>query len=293
MTRQPQDELAQAAPAADAPLSELQMWMAHLLRQRRSLTKHKALQEAAAVHFTGNERLSPAEQIDIYRKQFWLRHTSALVEDFPGLTGLLGQKAWEPIVEEYLTTSGYDIFALKHLGKNMAGFLEGLDPSMIETTGLDRHLLVDMARLEWAYVRAFDVEDDPPLSPGKLAQIPPDAWSEARFVLSPSLTLLKLDYPVADLRRTLRSGNEAVDAHSVEKAPHNLVVYRRDRSLWDKRISDAAFLLLRQFEQNVALVPACEAVVARDPSAEQVLSEQLTDWFSLWGRLGWIVDVRL
>src|SRR5690606_36940334 len=147
---------------------------------------------AAALHFEGNDRLSPVEQIEIYRQQFWLRHTSALVEDFPGVTGLLGQTAWEPIVESYLMGRESSVFALKNLGEHLAEHLRVADDSLFSKSTVPREALRQMAQLEWAYVRAFDVENDPPLSPQKLAEIPSEAWAIARFNISSSVTLLHL-----------------------------------------------------------------------------------------------------
>lgn len=292
MTNLSSDELADVAPAPDAPLSDLQQWMALLLRYPRGIPKSEALARAAAQHFSGNDRLSPAEQVDLYRQQFWLRHTSALVEDFPGLTGLLGQKGWEPIVESYLLKRGYDVFALKNLGEHLASHLETLDETFFRRADIDPVLAREMVALEWAYTRAFDLRDDPPLSVEKLAKMPSEAWASARFVLSPTLSLFRFTYPVADIRRKLKHADERDRGEVIKTDPHNLVVYRREGTLWDKRVSNAAYLLLEQFSRGVPLVPACESAISEDPSIERVLEAELTEWFTIWGRFGWIVDVE-
>src|SRR5690606_16250008 len=103
--------------------------------------------------------------------------------------------------------------------------------------------LVEMARLEWAYVRAFDVRDDPPLSQDQLARIPPEAWPHARFEISSTVSLFRFEYPVADLRRAFRASPRSVRRDEIKTDPHHLIVYRRQRTLWDKRLSRAAFLL--------------------------------------------------
>jgi hypothetical protein len=282
------DELAALAPPADATLSEVQRWMTLLLRHRKGLAKSEAMQKAASLHFSGNAHLSPAEQIDIYRGQFWLRHTGVLVEDFPGVANLLGQRAWERIAESYLTRYGYKIFALKDLGRDLPAHLAAQEDLVA------KELLVDMARLEWAYASVFDVRDDPILSRERLAEIPPAAWAGARFELSNALRLLKVSYPVADLRRQLKEDPMSVPNHTlVEREEQNLVVYRRDGSLWDKSISRAAFLLLAEFQKGAPLIPACEAVVREDPSTAAVFDEKLVQWFGLWGQLGWITAVHI
>jgi hypothetical protein len=281
------DALAAEAPPADAPLSELQLWMAQLLRQKRALHKSDSLKQAAARHFSGNTRLSPAEQVNIYRTQFWLRHTSALIEDYPGLTALVGQEQWEAIAESYLTKIGYQVRTLRDLGKELAQHLEGFP-------GLEnRRLLIDMARLEWAYVEAFDAQDEEPLDHQRLSKIPPESWETARFRISDSLTLLQLSYPVPDLRRELRRAPEDARQRVSSDQEEELyyVVYRRGRELFDKKISRTAFLLLTRLKAGLPLIFACEAVVKAAPEAAQVFDEQLFAWFSLWGRLGWITDV--
>ena len=73
---------------------ETQVWMAELLRRRRALPRDAEVAERARLLIRGNDRLSPVEQLEIYREQFWLRHTASLLEDFPGLSGILGQEAW-------------------------------------------------------------------------------------------------------------------------------------------------------------------------------------------------------
>jgi hypothetical protein len=280
------DELAQRAPPVDSSLSELQFWMVELLRHERSLEKSELMRDATAQHFTGNGRLSPAAQINLYRQQFWLRHTAILIEDFPGLTGLLGQKKWEKVSQSYLTTRGYCVESLRDLGGNMAEHLSKLD---IEY----RRLLVDMALVEWAYVEAFDAEDDVPLDPTELSKIPVSAWESARFTLSQSISLLSLSYPTSDIRRNLKRAPGDAQALLESARPEELylVVYRRQRDLFDKKISRPAFLLLQEFSRGTPLIEACASVVRNCPDAEAVFDAQLFSWFSLWGRLGWITGV--
>lgn len=292
MTLSRTEELARLAPPAGATLSELQAWMALVLKHQAALSECEPMRVAAAEHIAENARLSPAEQLDLYREQFWLRHTGALLEDFPGLSRLLGQAAWEPLVEGYLMAQGSTVFALTHLGEHLAEHIRCADEALFSTTMVPRAALYQMAQLEWAYLRAFDAEDDATLSPEKLAQIPPTAWENARFHISSSVTLFHFDYAVADVRRELKNSHGGTEAPFLQRDDHYLVVYRRELSLWDRRISRAAYLLLKQLQSGLPLVASCEAAIAEEPTAEGIFNEQLTEWFTLWGRLGWIVGVE-
>ena len=277
--------LVQSAPAEDATLDELQAWMVALIGHDKSLTGDPLLSKAAAVHFSGNARLSPAEQIDIYRVQYWLRHTAVLIDHFDGLSRYLGQQRWQTLAEGFLRRTESSVVALSDLGHDLWRYIEQLAPFS------DQRLCADMARLEWAYQRAFSAADDDLLSLEKIEQIPLESWAQARFSVSHSLQFLELSYPVADLRRKLRAGDRLEQNALSQPRSHMLVVYRRDQVIYDKELSGPAFLLLRELAQNTPLIPACERVIERCPEAQELFENQLMQWFSLWGKLGWITDV--
>jgi hypothetical protein len=264
---------------------ETQAWMAAQLRRRRALPRDPDVSASAAVHVRENDRLSPVEQLEIYREQFWLRHTSSLLEDFPGLSGVLGQDDWERLVEAYLEQASLSSFSLRELGEGMPAHVERFE-------GLPhRNLCADMARLEWAYVEIFDAADTSPLDGAKLASIPEDAWPAARIVFSPALRLLKVRYPVADLRRALRDAAGPVPIP--DPAPQNLVVYRgADKNLFHTAISYLAYELIEALRSGTALGRASELAAERVPSDAADLESNVGSWFLDWGRRGWIVDVE-
>ncbi len=267
-----------------AELSALQQQMAELLRGERALEKSPLACEFAEREIAGNARLSPVEQLEIYREQFWLRHTSALLEDFPGLSGIIGQSAWERLAQSYLRESVPTSFSLRDLG-------HALVDSVQAATWLEHHeLCLDMARLEWAYVEAFDAPDVPLLAPAKLGAVPDDAWEHARLVLGPSLSLLALGYPVAELRKRLvKAGGEGVAIPA--RAPARLCVCRREHSVQTHELEPAPFALLEALRAGLPVVPAVEAAAERLEIAPDALVPELGVWFARWAEQGVIVDV--
>jgi len=273
-----------------SPLSELQQGIAQALRERGALTKSAHWSAFAEQHIAGSSRLSPAEQLEIYREQFWLRHTSSLVEDFPGLCGILGQTEWERLAELYLVEVAPDSYTLRDLGSRL--------PQVIERAGWLSHqaLCLDMARLELAYIEVFDALDVPPLAPERLGQIPEESFGDARLIVSPAVRLLSLTYPVADLRRRLRAAEAAEnDDESVaipEPSPLDLVVYRRDRRLWDMPLSTVAFSFFAGLCARQSLGVAAERA-ATSPAAEAELAQNIGSWLQEWTSKGLLVDVEL
>lgn len=266
-------------------LDELQRWMTSALRRRVALTTDSELSDFAMKHFTGNDRLSPVAQLEIYRQQYWLRHTSALVEDFPGVGGIIGQRAWERLVEEYLDAHPPRTFSLRDLGANLADFIA------CSAGWLHPHdLVLDMARLEWAYVEAFDAAEVGPLTPEKLSAFDENAWDTARLVLSPSLRLLRVQYPVVLFRKRLcAKTGEAISFP--EPDPQRLVIHRSSLSIHANSLDEAPFALLEALGRGATIPEACERACLADADGAESLSADLGEWFQAWVRRGWITDV--
>jgi hypothetical protein len=269
-------------------LSELQQWIARQLRSPRSLPHSEAISAEARLRLTGNARLSPVEQLEIYREQFWLRHTASLVEDFPGVGGILGQAEWENLVESYLEAETPRAWTLRELGRAFPDHVARRENLS------HRALCSDMARLEWCFIELFDAPEHPPLDLAKLAQLPPETLETGQLVLNPALALLKVDYPVADLRRELLAARSASDGLAVaipEPESQHLVLYRgQDRRLYHRPVGPEALALLDGLRRGLSLVAACEHALEVAPAHADRLQRNVGAWFQQWAKRGWIVD---
>ena len=275
--------------------SDLQEKMADFLRRRRDLAKDDEARAFALTHLGDNTRLSGIEMLEIYREQFWLRHTDSLVEDFPGVGGIIGSDDWNRLVVEYLLAYKPETFTLRDLGAKLPGF--------VPTRGWLSHpaLVADMARLEWAHVEVFDAEDVPPLDPTKLAAVPEDAWEGARLVPDPGLRLLRFEYPVIPLRRRLLAAAEHDHDHDhdqeheeiplPEPEPSHWAVHRRARGIFHDALELPAYSLLTRLVRGRPLGPACEETSQAIGLPVEALGEKLQGWFAEWARLGYVVDV--
>lgn len=266
-----------------APLTELQRQMAAALRHSRALPADADWTRFADENLGGSDRLSPVEQLEIYREQFWLRHTGSLVEDFPGLCGILGQSDWDKLCVQYLREVVPTSFTLRDLGAAL--------PSVIARADWLPHqsLCRDMARLELAYIEAFDAPDTSPLAPERLATLSEEQLPLAKLVVAPCVRLLQVDYPVADLRRALKAESDEPVAIP-ERRPQNLVVYRLERRLWDMPVSGPAYQLLEGLSRGQSFGAAAEAA-ASTPAAEQEVATQIGAWLSEWTKKALLSDV--
>jgi hypothetical protein len=271
-------------------LSELQHWVVEHLQSPRGLPRSESISREAADRLTGNERVRPVEQLEIYRQQFWLRHTASLVEDFPGVGGILGQAEWERLVEAYLQAGSPESWTLRELGR-------GFPAHVAASHGLPEHALcTDMARLEWQFIELFDAADCPPLDLAKIASLPAGALETGQILLNPALSLLRVDYAVADLRQRLLAGRgpglERAAVAIPERQAQLLVLYRaEDRRLYHRPVGPEAFALLEGLGRGLPLVAACEYALEQAPEHAERLQRNVGTWFQDWAKRGWIVDV--
>jgi hypothetical protein len=265
-------------------LAEMQRFMADVVRRESALGGDAAIVDQASAVATGNARLTPVGQVDVYREQFWLRHVASLLEDYPTLEHLLGGAApFEVLCRAFLKAHPPTSFTMRDLGAKMADFVA----THPDYAG-DR-LLADAARTEWAFIEAFDAAEAPPLDVNKLATMPEDAWPNAVLVLQPAMRRLALAYPAHELRAEVRNGSKP---DRPAQRPVNLVVFRGpEESVRWIEIEPLPFQLLEAIGRGESLGRACELVAASAERPDDV-DEGVGGWFQAWASYGFLSDVR-
>ncbi|WP_437682480.1 HvfC/BufC family peptide modification chaperone [Sorangium sp. So ce131] len=280
--------LAEVAPPAG--LAALMGELTRMFTRGAPLPDDAELAARCGALVAGSARLAPAEQADIYRRQFWVRHTDALLEDHPGLAHVLGEDGFDAFARAYLAAHPPARFSLRDLGAHIADFASvysGFPPAL-------RDLARDMARYELALVDVFDGAAPPPLDPAKVTGMPDEGWTTARLVLHPLLALMELRYPVHLLRSELRQGKKPA---LPEPRPVHLAVFRAaDLTIRCEALEPPAFALLQALGRGAPLADACEEVAAgaaagADEAAPAALAARLGTWFQQWTSWGLIVDI--
>jgi hypothetical protein len=269
-------------------LAEIQHALFDLLRQDRPAISDPTLTHLASQVAAGSARLSPAEQIDIYREQFFLRHALCLQEDFAAIEALIGLPTFEALCRAYLDAHPPASFSLRDLGARMPAYLAGPWPEVLRDVEHLRPWLIDLSRLEWALVDAFDAADLPPLDPTTLAALTPDALDAATLELDPGLTLLSLASPV---HRIQRDAAEGMPFDLPPLRPTWLAVYRAaDLGLDWHEIPALEHHALTLLQQRIPLAAALDQVAATLPGPDDLalLTGSVGAWFGGWVQRGWV-----
>jgi Putative DNA-binding domain len=249
----------------------------------------------AASYISPNNRLSSFERLEIYNRQYWFRLISAVSEDFPTLNALLGAKRFDLLILAYLNEHPSTSWTLRDLGAKLPQFLEAHP----DFTGRRHRLAVDVARLEWAYVDAFDRKHRTPLATEEALAIGP----ESKLSLQPHLQLLELNYPVDYLVLTVKK--HAPESEIVSNAANRreskarlklppmklervwLAVHRFDDSVYYRRIDREAFLLLSALRSGASVSEAVTRAFEKTKLNAEEQANVLRESFAHASELGW------
>jgi hypothetical protein len=284
-------------------LLELQRRMAEDVRRpltasyemQRCTEDGKSTEKIATSYISPNTRLSSFERLEIYNRQYWFRLISAVSEDFPTLNALLGPKRFDPLILAYLNENPSTSWTLRDLGAKLPNFLEAHP----EFTGRRYRLAVDVTRLEWAYVDAFDRKHRTPLTTEEAQAIGP----ESKLSLQPHLQLLELSYPVDSL--VLAVKKHAPETEIVSSAANRresqtrlklpamrqervwLVVHRFEDSVYYRRIDRETFLLLNALREGASVAAAVIQAFEKTKLNTEEQADVLRESFAHASELGW------
>jgi hypothetical protein len=298
-------------PATQAPIDllALQREMAAAVMQplarddgmRARAADGRSMKAIAESFIAPNSRLSAFERLEIYNRQYWFRVLGALAEDFPALRAVVGAPRFEAISVAYLNAHPSRSFSLRNLGSQLTDWLAG-HPQL---AGRRHRLALDVARIEWAFIEAFDSAEREPLTIEQIATLDGDS----RLALQPHLQLLALNFPVDDLvlelhKRQKRQTSEAGVERSGElekpmqlprlrSRPTWLAAHRVDLSVYYRRLEAEEYQALSALRRNLPLAQAIDVGFVGSRISAMRRAKKVREWFGTWAELGWICAPEL
>ena len=251
--------------------------------------------ELAASYIAPNALLTSFERLEIYNRQYWFRLIDAVSDDFPALNAMLGAKRFNSLVLAYIRENPSTSWTLRDLGGKLPDWLTRHP----EFTG-KRHLLaIDIARLEWAYVEAFDSKNIAPLCAEDIQDLGPDAG----IALQPYIQLLELSYPVDELVMAVHRTAPKTDIVSnaamakkqrnriplppMRRTPIFLAVHRFDDQVYYRRVECEAYRMLSALRNGSSISDAIEIAFSGSDFAEAHLAMKVQEYFTHAAQLGW------
>jgi hypothetical protein len=260
----------------------------------------RPMTEVAESFIAPNSRLTAFERLEIYNRQYWFRVLGSLAEDFRAVRDVIGAKPFEALTIAYLAEHPSRSFTLRNLGSHLPEWLAAHP----EFAGRRNRLALDAARIEWAFVEAFDSAEREPLTIEQIATLDGDS----RLALQPHLQLVELSFPVDDLvlqlhKKQKRQASEAGIKHEDEEQrvelprlrPHPtwLAAHRLDLNVYYRRLEREEFRMLTAIRRGLALAQAIEAGFADSRFSARHQAQRVRGWFGNWAELGWICAPEL
>jgi hypothetical protein len=242
-----------------------------------------------------NQLLSSFERLEIYNRQYWFRVIGAVSEDYPALNAVLGPKRFDALILAYLKENPSVSFTLRDLGANLPAWLAAHP----DFAGARPRLAIEVSRLEWAYVEAFDGASLPPLTTDDFAGLLPDTV----LSLQPHLQLLDLQYPVDEIVLAVRKNapetgiasnavskrkrSARINLPKIRRLPIFLAVHRFENLVYYRRIDREQFLLLSAIQKGSSISTAIDRAYAESKVEPGEQASSVRDYFAHASELGW------
>lgn len=215
--------------------------------------------------------LTATERWDIYANMYFYRIRDCLKDEFAAVVGVIGEANFHNLATDYLLAHPPSHFSLRYIGQYLPGFTE------THELGERWPYLADLARLEYAITDAFDAPDAEPLRADELTKIDPGEWPALRFSVTPSLRLLRLDWPIGAVWSAVKDGKEPP---AVEPRATVVRVWRLGLRVFHKTIDPAETAALEVLRDGADFEQVCEVVAAEGRAGADAVFEILRSWLA-------------
>jgi hypothetical protein len=254
-----------------------------------------SIEKIAETYVKSNDRLSSFDRLEIYNRQYWFRVIGAVAEDFSALQAVVGAKKFDSLVLAYLRENPSTSFTLRNLGAKLPQWLAA-HPELVPR----RHqLALDVARLEWAYVEAYDGAAAEPLTESDFAAL----GEHSTLRLQPYLHLLALQYPVDELVLAVHKASPETEVSSnasseqrrsstarlptMRRSAIYLAVHRYTDSVYYRRLDREAYLLFVALQQQKSFSEAVGVAFVDSMLSSDERAPKIREYFMLGAQLGW------
>jgi hypothetical protein len=162
--------------------------------------------------------LNAERRVAVYRNHHRISLAAALAANFPTVTKVIGEQAFEALALTFLAIDPPREPSLAAYGSGFPAFVES-DPRAQSLVYLG-----DVARLDWALNVAERADDLPSFSAQHLASLDAEGLAALRLRPHPSLTLLSSLYPLLRIRDVALGSAESA---SLDAGGVDLMVWRK------------------------------------------------------------------
>ena len=223
-------------------LAELQRNFARAVRGDALAVPHIGIDAAG---------LNAERRVAVYRNHHRISLAGALAANFPTVTKVIGEDAFQALALSFLTIDPPRDACVGAYGSGFPAFLE----SDLRSQSLV--YLGDVARLDWAQNIAERADDIATFAAEHLVQLDAASLEALRLKPHPSVTLLSSLYPLLRIREVAAGTAEGV---SLDSGGVDLMIWRKAGLVTCIALDRAAFGFVRALTNGQTLAEAAEGL---------------------------------
>lgn len=207
---------------------------------------------AALLSLVVQDRVAPDARFACYTNNVVAGLVEVLEAAFPATSRLAGGQNFRFAASRFARAHPPGEPRLLAYGDAFPGWLATFKPAASQPW------LAEVARLEWARNEALFAADAAPLKPDSLAGVAPEAVPGLRFLLHPSLRLLRSNYPIHDLWLGERPAAELL----ATDVPQDVLILRPAYQVIQLPVARGDAALLASLGAGAVLAEAAGAALA-------------------------------
>lgn len=195
--------------------------------------------------------LPKTEQLLIYFNAYRLRLLEILTLDFPILSKLMGEEAFEACGLSYIESHPSQYFSVRYFSQHLPLFLQQTKPYA------DRPLLAELATFESILNDTLDAADSNILEIKALQTILPEQWGYLQFSFHPSLRFMLFEWNTPQLFQAIEANQPPPDPLKLPEAIH-WIAWRYELKSRYRSLSDTQYFMLKSLYSGRTFAELCE-----------------------------------
>ncbi|MCK5432550.1 MAG: putative DNA-binding domain-containing protein [Gammaproteobacteria bacterium] len=208
------------------------------------------------------EGLSSIDHFNIYKGSITASLNRTLREIYPVCNRLTGDNFFNAMGKEYMRNTPSRSADLANYGEDFQSFIANFK----HTENLP--YLPDVARLEWAWHRAFNAADESGIDLAALGKVSEADKPHIVFYLPTSASLIASEFPIHHIWQVNQPDFKGDDQVDLDEGGIKLLVWREDYTMRIDPLDDVEWSILNEIETGNTFDTVCSHLCRHDPAPD-------------------------
>jgi len=281
-----------AGPAFD--LRSTQLWVQYVATHPQGVTAALEAPESRALLGIGIQDLeqvilpgpvlSAAKRIELYANMIGWRLVDCLAGDYPTVQHAVGDDTFDALARAYLTQHPSEHYSLNQLGAKFPEYLRDEAPDL-----KNRHLLAELAELEWSLQVIFDAPRAEELTRVQLMAVPHEVWPDLRLRFIPACRFFAFRYAVNTYLQAVRDERKT---RLPRLRDSYVCVHRHSYKVFREDLDRPRYTILNALREGATVGTALEQAAELPGVKLEALAAKVGGWFQDWAALGLFAGIE-